>query len=122
MALPVPELDLEWVQLVEPTLPKMPPAGSIPIELVRKLMGKLDAAKVRSLNESMPDLAKGLDISNIMVAMRDGVELEMRIFKPENIASVPVYLGYHFLMMFDIELLTRLWEQVSRRRLVCRQQ
>lgn len=93
MALPVPELDPEWVQLIEPTLPKMPPAGSIPIELARGLMEKLDAAKVQSLNESMPDLKRGLNISNIMVKMRDGVELEMRVFKPENAASVPVYLG-----------------------------
>ena len=94
MVPPVPELDPEWVQLVEPTLPKMPPVASLPIEVARGMMAKLDASKVQALNESMPDLKRGLDISNIMVAMRDGVELEIRISKPENATSAPVYLGY----------------------------
>lgn len=91
----VPELDPEWVRLVEPIVPKIPQGSTsvIPIEAARKSMGELDAAKVQALDISMADLKEGLEITNIKVAMRDGVEREMRIFKPKDAVSVPVYLG-----------------------------
>jgi hypothetical protein len=91
MAPPVPKLDPEWVQLVEPTIPPVP--SSLTVQTLRHLMGNLDAAKVQALNDTMPDLKEGLVITNIMVAMRDGIEREMRIFRPESAESLPVYLG-----------------------------
>ncbi|KAJ5502824.1 hypothetical protein N7463_005698 [Penicillium fimorum] len=76
MAPSVPELDPEWVRLVEPIVPKTPRGSTavIPIEAARKSMGELDAAKVKALDISMADLKEGLEITNIKVAMRDGVE------------------------------------------------
>jgi hypothetical protein len=86
----IPELDPEWKEKVEPFLPKVA-SGSI--EVIRSLMKDLDAVKVKSLNETLPDLNKGLDINNIMVTMRDGVEREMRIIKPHGSQAIPVYVG-----------------------------
>jgi predicted acyl esterase len=86
----VPELDPEWLEKVEPFTPKTHPGT---IQETRDLMTKLDAVKVTTLNESMPDLKEGLVISNIMVAMRDGVQREMRIFRPQGDAVPAVYLG-----------------------------
>ncbi|OBT63508.1 hypothetical protein VE03_08088 [Pseudogymnoascus sp. 23342-1-I1] len=91
----IPTLDPEWVKLVEPTLPEAHRHTAISIDAARRGMAELDAAKVLALDKEMPELKKGLEISNIMVAMRDGEGLEMRIFKPENGESLPVYLGYH---------------------------
>ncbi|KFY71794.1 hypothetical protein V499_08030 [Pseudogymnoascus sp. VKM F-103] len=91
----IPILDPEWVKLVEPTLPEAHRHTAISIDAARRGMAELDAAKVLALDKEMPELKKGLEISNIMVAMRDGEDLEMRIFKPENGESLPVYLGYH---------------------------
>jgi hypothetical protein len=86
----VPTLDPEWIEKVEPILPKLP-SGSV--QDIRGLMEKLDAVKLASLNETMPELKEGLDISNVMVPMRDGVEREMRIFKPQGgSAACPVYM------------------------------
>jgi predicted acyl esterase len=120
MAPPVPELDPEWLQLVEPTLPQIP--SSLTVQTLRQMMGNLDATKVQALNDAMPDLKRGLEITNIMVAMRDGVERQMRIFRPETAVSLPVYLGWDFLKSIALELLTFFVWQVSRRWLVYREQ
>jgi predicted acyl esterase len=87
----IPELDPEWIEKIEPTLPKIP--NAITLQEIRQFMSRLDADKLKGLNESMPDLLTGLTISNIQIPMRDGVERELRIIRPEGDAELPVYLG-----------------------------
>lgn len=86
----IPELDPEWKEKVEPFLPKL---ASSSILDIRALMKTLDEVKVKSLNDTMPELNEGLDINNVMVTMSDGVEREMRIIKPHGSHANPVYIG-----------------------------
>ena len=86
----IPELDPEWKEKVEPFLPKLASGSILDI---RTLMRTVDAVKIKSLNEIMPELNEGLDIDNVMITMRDGIEREMRIIKPHGSQANPVYVG-----------------------------
>jgi hypothetical protein len=85
-----PELDPEWIEKIEPIIPKGKPESVL---AVRKVMKELDAVKVQSLKDVKPELEQGLDVNNIMIPMRDSVEIPLRIIKPHGDKIRPVYIG-----------------------------